>query len=330
MSATAAPQPEFNWIANDVDSSLQVLEVRTPDVTVRFLPGLGGRLLSIETSAGEWLWRDRKYIDNDFRPVVTRSQWRELDGTMASWANVGGSKTWPAPQGWERADQWHGPPDPILDSGEWSCAVTRATDALTVEMISGHDPRSGLTVTRRFDIPASGFEFRQSNRFQNSSANSVTWAIWEVAQLSTLPQPGDRRGTVSVHHLPGSQLLALIGDEPRGTQTASDTRLTTRTDIEVHDAVLKLGFTKAHAMSYRRPDRRGLRIETTLVENANYPDGGCSAELWMQYPVEVPIASLGDLKPTAHLVELELLGPSTTLDPGDSTVLDITWRLDLA
>lgn len=38
------------------------------------------------------------------------------DGTFASWTNVGGSKTRPAPQGWDGDDQLPGPPDPVLDS----------------------------------------------------------------------------------------------------------------------------------------------------------------------------------------------------------------------
>jgi len=34
---------------------------------------------------------------------VACGAWSRPDGTMASWVNVGGNKTWPAPQGPERA-----------------------------------------------------------------------------------------------------------------------------------------------------------------------------------------------------------------------------------
>ncbi len=57
-------------------------------------PGLTGKLFSAEENQG--------------------------DGTLAAWKNYGGDKTWPAPQGWETDDQWHGPPDPVLDSGRYT------------------------------------------------------------------------------------------------------------------------------------------------------------------------------------------------------------------
>ena len=39
--------------------------------------------------------------------------------TLVNWKNYGGAKTWPAPQGWDGAGQWPGPPDPVLDSGRY-------------------------------------------------------------------------------------------------------------------------------------------------------------------------------------------------------------------
>ena len=38
------------------------------------------------------------------------------DGSLGAWKNYGGAKTWPAPQGWDNDQQWHGPPDPVLDT----------------------------------------------------------------------------------------------------------------------------------------------------------------------------------------------------------------------
>ena len=41
------------------------------------------------------------------------------DGSLAAWKNYGGDKTRPAPQGWDNDEQWHGPPDPILDTSRY-------------------------------------------------------------------------------------------------------------------------------------------------------------------------------------------------------------------
>jgi hypothetical protein len=46
-------------------------------------------------------------------------------------------------------------------------------------------------------------------------------------------------------------------------------------------------------------------------------------EVWLQRPTLSPICSLDGLHPTAHLVGSEVLGPMTTLEPAEHSVLDI-------
>ena len=59
-----------------------------------------------------FLWFDRNLAGKLFSAEENMG-----DGSIAAWKNYGGGKTWPAPQGWDRPDQWHGPPDPVLDTG---------------------------------------------------------------------------------------------------------------------------------------------------------------------------------------------------------------------
>ena len=58
-----------------------------------------------------------------------------------------------------------------------------------------------------------------------------------------------------------------------------------------------------------------------------YPDEGSPLEIWLEHPLPDPLAELGDQDPPARIVELEVLGPLTTLAPGAATALTIRATL---
>ena len=98
-----------------------------------------------------------------------------------------------------------------------------------------------------------------------------------------------------------------------------------RRRVEVADVVAKVGFTDADGtFEVVRPDGAGLRWTYAVDPAGAYPDGGCAAEIWMQYPTAAPVP--GGLWPTARLLEIEALGPLTTLEPGQEVGLEIRWE----
>lgn len=308
-------------------SALPVLRVVNDDLALAFLPSVGGRLISVEVGGVELLWRNPQYLDGALRTVLPREQWAPLDGTMGSWANLGGSKTWPAPQGWSGRDEWPGPPDPVIDSGDWRPHVRRAPDgATTVILTSPDDPWTGLRVERRFEVPAAGTAFTQRVTFRCVADHRVRWAPWEVCQVDTAmfvdPSGGGAEAGVRVG-VTGRDapvpLVALDGEIAVGAAAGGQRR------VEVADVVAKVGFTDADGrFEVVRPDGAGLRWSYPVDSGASYPDGGCAAEIWMQYPTVAPVP--GGLWPTARLLELEALGPLTTLDPGQEAGLEIRWE----
>ncbi|MFV0407904.1 MAG: DUF4380 domain-containing protein [Propioniciclava sp.] len=295
--------------------------VDTGALRLVFWPGCGGRLLGIEVSGVEFLWRNPDYVGPD-AVVKPKRTWAPLDGTMGSWANVGGSKTWPAPQGWSGPDEWPGPPDAVLDSGVWDCAVTAAPDT-TVTLTSPADPRSGLRVTRTFEVPRLGTAFTQTNTFTNTSDTRVRWSIWEVCQVDTDGPARPAEIAVSVaDREPPLTMVQAVGEVPQGT-VADGVRT-----IQVTDVVGKLGLTNATGLlCLERGDGAAISMRFDPDPAASYPDDGCQAELWFQCPVEEPLAELGGLHPQVRLVELEVLGPLVTLEPGESTSLRIDWEV---
>ena len=215
---------------------------------------------------------------------------------MASWVNVGGNKTWPAPQGWSGAHEWPGPPDEILDGGSYAVEATvEEGGAAHVTLTSASDPRAGLRISRAFTLPASGSTFSQVSTFVNDSSAPVRWSLWEVTQVDTTPRqdfadPGTFRVDVTGPD-PPLCLLRVVG-------TAHSRSAPDYVEVLVQETVGKMGFPNATGrVTWLRGD--GLRLEQTTVREAAapYPDEGCAVELWLQYPLPEPLVTPGGLHP---------------------------------
>jgi len=302
----------------------EFVHIATDRYRAVFWPGCGGRLISLAVDGVELLWRSPDFLDRDLQLVRPRSEWSVLDETMGSWSNVGGSKTWPAPQGWSGEGEWPGPPDPVLDSGVWAVVVDQADPDLTVvTMTSPVDQRSGLVVTRCFELPHTGLEFRQRNTFTNAGDRPIRWSIWEVCQVdtSTCRDGGDIEVEVGDATAPMVQLEA-VGAVPLGEVQGGVRR------IPVTEAVGKLGFPNATGrVGLTRPDGAAVSVCFEPSPQETYPDGGCRVELWLQCPIAEPLERLAGLHPKAWLAELEVLGPLLTIAPGETTEQLLGWRL---
>jgi hypothetical protein len=303
---------------------LPLLRVKTDRLTATFAPTRGGRLLSLRAGGRELLWQNPELIDADLAPVVPVADWPASDGGMDTWANLGGSKTWPAPQGWSGPDEWAGPPDPVLDSGpstaEWEAGDAEATVTLT----SGDDPRTGLRVVREFRLLDGASSFTERVTFTNTSSTTRRWSIWEVCQVDTRGSDGraaEGSAVVVPHAASADELdLGTYEGELSGTRRGHDIVLPLGTGVAKRGYPSATGSVELHG-----PGGLEIGLATSPVEAGTWPDGGSKVEVWLQRPTAAPIASLEGLHPSAHLVELEVLGPLTTLAPGETTTLDVEW-----
>jgi hypothetical protein len=310
------------------DRALPLLRADNGTLALTFLPTVGGRLLSVVADGRERLWRNPRYFDANFRAVRRRSTWSALDGSFASWVNIGGSKTWPAPQGWAGQGEWSGPPDAVLDAGVWSVqTVEHDAGGMIVTMTSPDDDRSGLRITRRFEIPSSGAEFSQLITFINVSKRPISWSIWEVCQVDTATGAGlpvseaaieidvdatDKAAIVNLGDYRGSLVVDEVGD---------------RFVVPIQDVVAKRGFPSASGrVAYRGP-HGGLEIRFEPVLGADYPDNGSRAEIWLQSPQQQAITELSGLHPDAYLAELEVLSPRSVIAPGSSIHYTLQWHV---
>jgi hypothetical protein len=304
------------------DPDLQLHAVANDRLQLVFLPTVGGRLISLRIDGRELLWHNPALLDDELRAVVPRSSWPVVDGTFASWANVGGSKSWPAPQGWDGPDQWHGPPDAVLDSGEYAWRESSTPDAVRIVLTSGDDPGTGLRIERRFHVPRSGPEFVESLALTNVSDRPRRWAPWEVCQVDI--GAGVRAPDAAVVVAVEGKLEPIDLGDYHGTFATK--RVDGHVEIPVQDAIGKRGFADATgSIAWRGSDGEGLELRFEPVPHADYPDHGSRAEVWMQAPIPYPLPSLSGMHVDARLAELEVLGPLVALEPGASTELGIRW-----
>ena len=101
-------------------------------VRLAVVPDIGGRVMACDLGDVPFL-----FVDPSLAGKLFSAEDNQGDGSLGAWKNYGGDKTWPAPQGWDTEDQWHGPPDPVLDTGRY--ALDRldadATSAIASRMI---------------------------------------------------------------------------------------------------------------------------------------------------------------------------------------------------
>lgn len=311
------------------DAELPLYRVENDAIVLTFLPAVGGRLLSITADGHELLWRSAAHFDENLRVVLPRAAWPAVDGTFASWSNVGGSKTWPAPQGWSGEGEWAGPPDAVLDSGAWRIDSVESAGGVEVTMTSADDPRTGLRIVRRIRLPALGRTFAQHTTFTNVTARPVRWAIWEVAQVDTASGAGRDIDEASVRVSVSAESVSDESVVDLGTYSGVPhfDVVGTETRFAIREGVTKRGFPSATGrMAYVSPSG-GLEVAFDPHPGATYPDSGSRAELWMQSPLAAPIAELSGLHPTAWLAELEVLSPLTTIGAGESFSFESWWTV---
>ncbi len=213
----------------------------------------------------------------------------------AEWLNLGGDKSWPAPEAdWPEFTGRHSwCPPPAFDGMPWQARV----EGSEVEMVSPADPCYGLRVRRRVRFEPGQPVMTVVTRFERVSGAPARIGIWTVTQLrepAAVVVPRVRGSALAEGHVllgpnqrppslrVGPEFLVLRRDARAGYKIGSDA-----------GALLWLG------------EKHACRIDSPRIVGADYPDKGSSAEVWTN-PDPLPY------------VELEMLGPLRALGPGET------------
>lgn len=289
---------------------------------IGMVPAAGGRVLSVQLHEHETVWRDSSLLDDGLHPVGDHAM-NPHDGPMREWINYGGDKTWPAPQGWAEPSEWHGPPDPVLDSGRYTWEIETTDTGPTVTLTSAHDPRTGLTISRRISLEPGSSAYGLSVSARNSSEIRVRWAVWNVMQCAA-----DKAGSGGVWAGVNSTMPTDVVPLVAGTGNLAWDRVTPDiVHVPHQDVVGKVGLPASSGWIAHTAENVSTALRFPTHENGEYPDGGSRAEVWMEYPITKSLDHLGELLPRHRIVEIEALSPLVTLEPDERVILDIRCGL---
>ncbi|WP_431870081.1 DUF4380 domain-containing protein [Nocardiopsis eucommiae] len=292
-------------------------------VRVVAAPGLGGRVLSVRHRDQEHLYRNDRLLGEDLRPVEGVSL-GPVDGPMSAWNNVGGDKTWPAPQGWDGPGQWAGPPDPVLDSGAYRVRVEDGPGgSVVLTLTSEDDPRTGLRLSRRLTMEPGAAGYRLDLEAVNASTTDRRWALWNVTQIDgARSSDGATDGVFVGVRGEGPHTVPLVSGNGRPRVVE---HVPSVLRVPSQEVVGKVGFPTASGWLANVGAAGTLTQRFDVTEGADYPDAGSVAEVWLETPLSRPLEHLGGLCPVDRVIEVEALGPLTELAPGQRVSLAVDF-----
>ena len=270
-------------------------------LTVVAVPGLGGRVMSFSLAG-----RELFFANHD--ELAAGPPW-QVEGR---WRNWGGYKMWPAPQA-----RWGGPPDPpggVLDGGAYSAHVEVEPEGRwsAVTMVSERDEVTGLRFERSLRLEVGSSSALLSQRMANVSEDSVEWSIWDVTQVPGRGAPGEPAWVYFQLEGdggdPGYVLQAGEPDNPTWVPGVAQGVM----GVKYTGRVGKIGeMSRGNWMAFRSGDLVYAKLFPQASPEEVYPDGGVNVEVWSN--------------PDPSYMEMEILGPLTTLAPGEAADHEQRW-----
>jgi len=207
------------------------------------------------------------------------------------WSNFGGEKCWPAPQSdWPRLQGRGWPPPAAFDS------LPMQTDAAgrSIAMTSPLDPALGIQLVRHVELEPGNPVMRIRSEFRKLFGSPIRTGVWTIAQMR---EPERVSMLLSPKSRFADGYVRLRKGEPANLRIEGQVLMLSRHPREY----VKIGADAA-SLAWVGQDCV-VRIDAQSSPG-DYPDGGCLTEI---YTNPDPL----------QYVELETLGPLTTIGPGE-------------
>ena len=179
------------------------------------------------------------------------------------WANYGGDKTWPSPQsGWERAAGRGWPPPQAFDGLP---AEARIEGDSAVTLVSAVEPGYGIRARRRIELAADRPVLTVTTTYDKISGPPVEVAVWVITQVK---DPALVCAPLSGATGNAQGFVPQSDELPAGLHVAGQLLSLTRDFRQNH----KIGMQAATLVWVGATEL--LRIDSSLVAGAKYPDDG--------------------------------------------------------
>jgi len=305
---------ENEWETIDLENEL---------VSVRVAPQIGGRVIQYSLGGHDYFWVNQELKGKGPSPTGL--------GPEGGGLNYGGEKLWPAPQGWQDdVFQWPGPPGAVLDGSPHAFEIVENNRA--IKLTSGKDAQSGIQFSRTIRIFDNTTRVSVDAEMKNIDTKMRRWGIWSVAQLNA--ESSNEQGYKKLRGYcplnPNSQYKKGYGViyGAQNNEAFSVDKENGLVVVNYNEEVGKIGIDSPAGWVATVDSESGYvfveRFEFEAEEE--YPDNA-SVEFWLEGIGEIEAYNTTIKMPDNpnHLLESELLGPLTTLEPGDSTIFHYDW-----
>src|SRR5438046_6590354 len=144
-------------------------------ISLLIAPDIGGRAIQLQLGDQEFF-----FVNPDLAGKVLPP---EENNVKAGWANYGGDKVWPAPEGWMSDNEWPSIPYYVLDGSRFKSEVVTDTPAeAAVRVTSPPDPRTGVQFVRTYHVYAGTTRVKVEPVMRNISQRQVRWGIGQLIQ----------------------------------------------------------------------------------------------------------------------------------------------------
>ncbi len=296
-------------------------------VSLLVAPDIGGRAIQLQLGDQEFFFVNKHLAGKILPP--------EQNNSRSGWANYGGDKVWPAPQGPASDSEWPGPPYYALDGSRFSSEVVKDSPVeVAIRVTSPPDSQTGIQFVRTFHLYAETTRIKVEQLMRNVSRRRIRWGIWHVLQNDAADASDPRK--------PNSELYMYVPLSPHSKYRDGyrimfgDVRhpsyqvLRDQDMLRIH-YLYRVGKVGIDTNSGWYAVVNGQK-NIGYVENfkffpaLEYPDGA-SVESWNQGPsfLENDPSLPNDPEKVPYFMEAEVLSPFAELDPGEDYSFAVDW-----
>ena len=293
-------------------------------------PEIGGRAIQLEIGHQGLFFVNPSLAGK----VLPRNQ----NNLKTGWANYGGDKVWPAPEGWMSDNEWPSIPYYTLDGSSFASEIVKDTPAeVALRVTSPPDPRTGVQFSRVFRVYASDTRVTVEQVMRNISERQIRWGIWHLiqndaadAQNPSKPNPLPYMYVpLNPHSIYPRRYTIVYGDAKNPSYVASNDGKLLRVHYAYRVGKVALDSNAGWYAVVNGQKNIGFVETFKYFPEMEYPDHA-SVESWNEGPGRVSRGPyfqtlVDDPQKTPYFLETEVLSPYARLDPGEQTEFTVYW-----
>jgi hypothetical protein len=299
-------------------------------VTLYVAPEIGGRAIQLALGDQEFFFVNPDFAGKALPP--------EQNNLKAGWANYGGDKVWPGPEGWSNDDQWPSIPYYVLDGSKFDSEITSNNSGeVAVKVTSPKDPRTGVQFVRTFHVYANTTRIKVDQIMRNISKRQIRWGIWHLIQNDAAdandPSKPNPELYMYVPLSPKSRYLhgyyIMYGDVLHPSYQVVDNGHMLRIHYLYRVGKVAADSSAGWFAVVNGQKNIGFVESSPYYPDREYPDGS-SVESWNDGPGIISRGSFDQILPddpkkTPYFLESEGMSPYATLGPGEEFSHPVYW-----